>query len=97
MMTFAELWSRGEWAPIRDCPGRFVLRGLQASCSLATLFGFQPEVLRFPASAARDCVLLVHLQDGGVISYERSDGSLLHPLATAEGLARKLAQLGICL
>lgn len=94
-LTFETLWKRGVWVPIRDCPGRFVLHGRLPSLSLAELFGFEPEILRFPTSAARDCVLVVRLEDGGVISYERADGSFLHTLATAEGLGRKLTQLGI--
>jgi len=94
-MTFEELWRRGVWVPIRDCPGRFVLQGRPPSFCLAEVFGYEPEILRFPTSAARDCVLVVRLEDGGVISYERADGSFLHTLATEEGFHRKLAQLGI--
>ncbi len=94
-MTFETLWKRGVWVPIRDCPGRFVLHGQAPSFSLAELFGCEPEILRFPTSAARDCVLVVRLQEGGVISYQRPDGSFLHTLATEEGLGRKLTQLGI--
>ena len=94
-MTFEELWQRGVWVPIRDCPGRFVLQGQAPSFGLADLFGCELEILRFPTSAARDCVLVVRLENGGVISYERADGSFLHTLATEEGLGRKLTQLGI--
>lgn len=94
-LTFETLWKRGVWVPIRDCPGRFVLHGRLPTLSLAELFGFEPEILRFPTSAARDCVLVVRLEDGGVISYQRADGSFLHTLATAEGFVRKLTQLGI--
>lgn len=46
-------------------------------------------------AAAPDEVLVVPLNDGGIISYRRPDGSMLHTLNTAEGFARKLAQLGI--
>lgn len=94
-MTFETLWKRGVWVPIRDCPGRFVLQGRLPSLNLAELIGFEAEILRFPTSAARDCALVVRLEDGGVISYHRADGSFLHTLATAEGLGRKLTQLGI--
>jgi hypothetical protein len=94
LMTFDEVWKRGVWVPIRDCPGRFVLHGRPPSFSLAELFGHEPEILRFPTPAARDCVLVVRLEDGGVITYQRADGSFLHTLATAEGLGRKLTQLG---
>lgn len=94
-LTFETLWKRGVWVPIRDCPGRFILQGQAPSFSFAELFGCEPEILRFPMSAARDCVLVVRLADGGVISYQRADGSFLHTLANAEGFGRKLTQLGI--
>jgi len=35
------------------------------------------------------------LVTGGLISYKRRDGTFLHTLNTAEGFARKLADLGI--
>jgi len=94
-MTFAETWKLGVWSPIRDCPGRFILQGRLPSLTLRELFGCEPEILRFPTSKARDGVLVVRLQDGGVISYQRPDGSFRHTLATPEGFARKLAQLEI--
>jgi len=46
---------------------------------------------------ARDTVLVAPLDRGGVISYQRADGSFVHTLNTPEGFARKLAQLGIIL
>ncbi|MDR3460601.1 MAG: hypothetical protein P4N60_24495 [Verrucomicrobiae bacterium] len=94
-MTFDQASRLRAWTPIRDCPGRFVLRGQPATLSLRELLGFALEVLRFPQSNAADCVLIVSLEDGGIISYERPDGSLLHTLNTQAGFSRKLDQLGI--
>lgn len=45
--------------------------------------------------AAKDTVLVAPFADGGLISYRRNDGSVLHTLNTSEGFARKLADLGI--
>ena len=47
--------------------------------------------------AAKDRVLVVPLEDGGLISYARADGRLVHTLNTAEGFGRKLSQLRISL
>ena len=45
--------------------------------------------------AARDPVLVVAFTDGGLISYLREDGTLMHTLNTSDGFYRKLRQLGI--
>jgi hypothetical protein len=45
--------------------------------------------------AARDPALVVELEGGGLISYLREDGTLMHTLNTPEGFRRKLRQLGI--
>jgi hypothetical protein len=34
-------------------------------------------------------------EGGGLVSYRKPDGAYLHTLNTPDGLARKLAQLGI--
>jgi hypothetical protein len=47
------------------------------------------------ARAARDPVLIVEFDGGGLISYLRADGTLMHTLNTAEGFRRKLRQLGV--
>jgi hypothetical protein len=49
----------------------------------------------FLVPSARDRVIVVPLRSGGLISYKRSDGTYVHTLNTADGFARKLAQLGI--
>lgn len=45
--------------------------------------------------AARDPVLVVELEAGGLISYLRKDWTLMHTLNASEGFCRKLRQLGI--
>jgi len=51
----------------------------------------------FSSLKAKDCVLVVPLKDGGIISYRQTDGRLIHTLNTPEGFSRKLHQLGITL
>jgi hypothetical protein len=94
-MTFAELLKTLCWTPIRHCPGRYVLRGAESELSVEELIGDTSEVSAYRVSAARDLVLIAALDAGGVISYRRADGSLLHTLNTPEGFQRKLRQLGI--
>jgi hypothetical protein len=60
----------------------------------AALLGLD-DVREHVVPGARDRVLVARLDDGGVISYARADGSYLHTLGTAEGFARKLAALGL--
>ena len=96
-MTVRELQARWSWIPMRNCPGRYVLATPDAQVPLAEMVepGSRVHVCRSPR--ARDRVLVVPLEDGGVISYQRSDGSLVHTLNTPEGFARKLADLRITL
>ena len=95
--TFQDIWVRWPWRPIRNCPGRFVLSWPDEPISLETLLGFSPIPQVFPNSAAKDSVLVIRLEEGGVISYEQLDGRLIHTLNTPEGFSRKLRQLGITL
>ena len=94
-MTFAELLRSRRWNPIRDCPGRFILQAPVISERVDELLGADVLVRRFNSNAARDTVLVVQLAEGGIISYEREDGTILHTLNTPEGFQRKLKQLGI--
>jgi hypothetical protein len=64
---------------------------------LASLLGSNCHAQAFMTDAAKDRVLVVPLEDGGLISYARADGRVVHTLNTAEGFVRKLSQLGISL
>lgn len=94
-MTFDELMKAWDWKPIRNCPGRYVLRGVRSDCSPDNFLGDEVAINEFHTDAARDTVVVAALEDGGVISYKRADGSYLHTLNTPEGFSRKLLQLGI--
>lgn len=96
-MTYAELLKTLDWRPIRNCPGRYVLRGVANSeMRVEELTGIEAqEVSQYRTSMARDVVLVARLDEGGIISYKKEDGSLLHTLNTPEGFERKLRQLGI--
>ena len=94
-MTFAELMRSGDWQPIRNCPGRYILRGARNDLRLQELLADDVEVEEYHVNTAPDTVLVMQLEDGGIISYQREDGSFLHTLNTPEGFRRKLLQLGI--
>ena len=96
-MTFDAVRELGEWAPIRDCPGRFVLRGVRPTLGVTDLLGGVAGVRQFQSPGAGDAVWVVCLEDGGTISYRRPAGTWLHTLNTKEGFRRKLEQLEISL
>jgi hypothetical protein len=95
MITFDELAAKWELGPIRDCPGRFVIRTPAAGLSPRELLGGDVGIHTFNVAAARDTVLVACLAGGGLISYRRADGTHLHTLNTSEGFERKLLELGI--
>ncbi len=64
---------------------------------LDSLLGSDCHAQAFTSEAAKDRVLVVPLEDGGLISYARADGRMVHTLNTAEGFGRKLSQLRISL
>lgn len=94
-MTFNQLLEKWCWKPIRHCPGRFILSGAQADLSPEEIVGETVDVGVYRVDAAKDIVLVVRLDQGGLISYKKQDGSFIHTLNTPEGLRRKLRQLGI--
>ncbi len=95
--TVKQLCDRWDWKPIRNCPGRYVLLKPNPFLSISTLLGSDHQIHKFSTPLAKDKVLVVKLVDGGLITYSRCDGSLLHTLNTEEGFYRKLAQLEIAL
>ena len=96
-MTFDELLRHRTWRPIPNCPGRFVLAGGPQAIRPEELISSRQPLPTFQTAAARDSVVVGTLEGGGLISYDRADGSYVHTLNTAEGFVRKLEQLGITL
>ena len=94
-MTFHELLMRWNWKPMRDCPGRFLLSHPRRDLLPKALLGPDAELFEFEIETARDTVVVAKLDEGGLISYKRADGTYLHTLNSAEGFSRKLLQLGI--
>ena len=95
--TFQELWNRWPWRPIRNCPGRFVLPWTEKPISLEKLLGCSCKPQTFSSPEAKDPVLVITLEDGGLISYQQTDDRVIHTLNTQEGFSRKIRQLKITL
>ena len=94
-MRFEEIKSRWNWSPIRNCPGRFVLRGIDKNISPGEIAGDGIQFGEFRVEKAEDKVVVARISGGGLISYQKNDGTFIHTLNTVEGFERKLKQLGI--
>lgn len=95
MRSFGELFEELDWQPIRNCPGRYVLRGTGSDLNPAAILGHESITSEHKVRAARDMVLVTKMEGGGLISYRRADGTFVHTLNTTEGFERKLLELGI--
>ena len=93
-MTFQTLFDRWAWRQIPNCPGRYVLA---AGPVAAPPEDIVPDATasEHACGTAKDPVIVTPFEDGGLISYRKSDGMFLHTLNTREGFDRKLRQLGI--
>ena len=97
VMTFQTVKKMGDWMPIRDCPGRFVLRGASVTLSVGGLLGHDTPVYKYTSPKVPDVVWIARFDDGGTISYCRPDQTWLHTLCTPSGFSRRLEQLEISL
>lgn len=93
MISFASVLPRAPWRPIPGCSGRYVLRGLRLS--LDDVLGEPAEVEEHHVASTPDTILVVRFPGGGLLTFRKPDGTLVHTLNTEEGLARRLAKLGL--
>jgi hypothetical protein len=94
---FDTIFSYYSWKPIQGCPGRFVSGAGMSHLTVFDLVGQNATVSRFILTKAEDPVHVTELRDGGIISYEKNDGSFVHTLNTKSGFERKCKELGISL
>lgn len=92
-MTVAEMLVTQKWKPIAHCPGRYVLAEPAPALAPEQLAEVARAPVEFRSRQARDTILVLSLEGGGLISYRRKDGSYYHTLNDEFGLRRKLAQL----
>ena len=94
-MTFREISQRWAWRPIPHCPGRYVFAAGACLLTPEDVLAGRTGVTEHVVSAARDPVAVAPFDDGGLISYRKSNGTYLHTLNSPEGFDRKLRQLGL--
>jgi hypothetical protein len=92
---FAEIKSQWPWRPIPNCPGRFVFATGPTRVTPAEIASHTIDITEHVVAFARDPIVVIAFDDGGLISYRKPDGSYVHTLNTREGFDRKLQQLGI--
>ncbi len=94
-MIFNEVFTTWDWRPIRNCPGRYILPAESGDLTPSEVLRSAVKTVEYRVASARDLVVIARLDEGGLISYKRTDGRYLHTLNTQEGFERKLSQLGI--
>jgi len=95
MRSFEELFSAHTWIPIRGCPGRFVLRGGPSRLAPRELVGEGFELRESRVQETPDAVIAAPIENGGLISFRKGDGTYIHTLNTVAGFERKLRRLGL--
>eukprot|EP01121_Diplochlamys_sp_Union-15-3_P012114 TRINITY_DN3590_c0_g1_i2.p1 TRINITY_DN3590_c0_g1~~TRINITY_DN3590_c0_g1_i2.p1 ORF type:complete len:126 (+),score=24.03 TRINITY_DN3590_c0_g1_i2:39-380(+) len=103
-VTFDWLYNKYEWKPIKDCPGRYVLKKgsqhistippLQVIGEGCTLQLHQLEVI------GKDPIYVIKFptDGGGLLSFHKIDqGRYVHTLNTPSGLTRKLEAMKVSL
>jgi len=95
MKSIAQLLLEYHCNEIANCPGRYVVRSIPENLSISELLSNEVEVSYYNSPRARDQIAVVALEDGGIISYIRSNGTILHTINNKSGFSRKLNDLGI--
>ena len=95
MPTLDEILETYHARPIPNCPGRYVLPGRMTQCPPERIVGDGFAIERFEDTPVKDTVVITRIDDWGLISYLRPDGSWCHTANDPSGFARKLRALGV--
>jgi hypothetical protein len=95
LTSFDDLIARWNFQPIRDCPGRYVLRGESRHLTPADILGSELRVLEYQSATTQDRVLVTEVDGGALMTFAKLDGTFVHTLNTLEGLQRRLRRFGI--
>lgn len=94
LTKFEKAFKTGNWKPIRNCPGRFLLIGGRSEINIENLSESRNPVVEISTEIVPDKVLIMEFEDGGgIISFVKDAGKFIHTLNTKEGFKRKLDQL----
>ena len=91
---FDELMAKYDWQEISGCPGRYLLACGVTNMSPQELVSTHVGFVEVICDQAKDPIVYGFFEGGGLISYKKSNG-YLHSLCNTDGMARKLAMLGI--
>ena len=95
-MKIEDLLKRFQWEQIPNTNGRFTLNRAEPPRSIAELVDSQEtEIKQYPSAHQQELIFVVELEDGGLISYLRKDGSFIHTLNSQNMFKRKQWELGI--
>lgn len=92
-MTIEDIFSKYQCRPIPGCPGRWIIRDSQ-HLTIREICGENVKSEEFVSKAVPDPVIICKFGDGGIISYRKPDGTIVHTLNNKEGFERKCGELG---
>lgn len=93
-ISFERLFQLHPWREIPHCPGRYLLRK-KANEQLKFVSPNEIAIEIFNSDVCPDRIHLGRFIDGGLLSYEKSDGTFVHTLNNPSGLQRKMTHLCI--
>lgn len=101
--SFVRLLEKYSLKEIENCPGRYTLMKDDHQrlkiVKPETILNNKISIEVFHSDICRDCVHIGKFSDdsggGGLLSYEKSDGTFVHTLNNASGLQRKINHLQI--
>jgi hypothetical protein len=98
-LCFTKLFELYSWKEIKNCPGRYLLTKEDNQClrliSPNEILNNKVSIQIFSSEICRDRIHIGKLLDGGLLSYEKSDGTFVHTLNNISGLNRKMNHLNI--
>ena len=98
-LCFMKLFKLYSWKEIKNCPGRYLLTKEDNQrlrlISPNEILNDQVSIQIFNSQICQDRIHIGKFVDGGLLSYEKSDGTFVHTLNNTSGLNRKMNHLNI--
>lgn len=93
MKSINQLLLQYDCKEIANCPGRYIVKNIPENLSVNELMSENVKVSVHDSPKAKDKVAILILEDGGIISYIRANGTLLHTINNKSGFYRKIQDL----
>ncbi|CAF0927136.1 unnamed protein product [Adineta steineri] len=98
-LCFMKLFTLYSWKEIKNCPGRYLLTKQDNEhlrlISPSEILNNKISIQIFDSEICRDRIHIGKFIDGGLLSYEKSDGTFVHTLNNISGLTRKMNHLNV--